>query len=137
MEWDLNSGDVAVLMRKMARRIINVELPECSKITFGWEVSKYLQQYGLSLGKFILDILNDEIVPIGKLPGDAITKFLFRKDQVIRYRQNLHPEDHLDLYSDCENFPQNIKRRKLYRQALQMKEIRKQGRRRKSKYLKM
>jgi hypothetical protein len=124
-EWVLNPYEISGLMRKIESKIADVELPGCDDIMFGGEVLKYLQQYGLSSGKFILDILSNKIIPIGELPGEGILKFVFRKDQVVSYRRELYPDEHSDLNDHCEIFPEKMKRRWLYQQACQKKKERK------------
>jgi hypothetical protein len=122
-QWALETIEVTSLMRKIERKIINGKLPRFSKVTSGVSVLKYLKQYGLSAGKFILDMLNDEIVPVGEVKGEGIPKFLFLKKQVISYRRNLKPEDlPIDVFNYREKFLEKLKKEKAFQERRSIEE---------------
>lgn len=116
--WRVEPADVTRLIRKIEMKITDEVSLEDDRVIYGWEVLKYLKQYELSAGKFIVDMLNDEVVPVGEFKGEGITKFLFLKDQVIKYRQNLHPEElPVNVFNYREKFLEKLEWEKAHQKG--------------------
>jgi hypothetical protein len=92
-DWAVKPSDLCALIRKIEGKVIRSGLSRKGSLLAAADVFKYLRQYELSVGKFVCDILNDEITPVGVLQTEGLVRFLFQKSQVVSYRKKRYPED--------------------------------------------